>query len=298
MRIALPVLGALALCAASSLQAQPKPLSFIDAHSHYDEASGDEEIATFRRAGLAGVIIMDPEPGRLQALAKRNRGYVAPFYSIARTPQMKGERLGPTSAATLGKARDAGEVCGFGEIPTRIEPRTSTDDVALEGADRRQVYAAANARRTPVSLHVSLETPAVTAAIDRTASAYPDMPLILAHAGWVAGADVIGALLAAHPNLYADLSIRLDPAKPENANDISILTADGALKPEWRALIARYPDRFLFAMDVSGADREKRVPELLAVATKALSPLPRKVQEQVAGGNTLKLLHGCGGLHG
>ena len=33
---------------------------------------------------------------------------------------------------------------------------------------------------------------------------------------------------------------------------------DGALKPAWRALIERFPDRFLFAMDITEANRKKR----------------------------------------
>lgn len=168
------------------------------------------------------------------------------------------------------------------------------------------MHGVADARGVPVTIHVSLDTIAVIDAFGLIAESHPRMPLILAHAGWTAGPKVVEGLLATHPNLYVDLSVRLDPLtgfgvppvpRPNGPNQLSILNADGSLQPEWLALLERFPDRFLFAMDVSAtgvAGRQEHIGELLAHARTALGALPRETHEAIAHGNLEKLLHACG----
>jgi hypothetical protein len=75
-----------------------------------------------------------------------------------------------------------------------------------------------------------------------------------------------------------------------------VLNVRGALRYDWRRLIERYPDRFMFAMDVTStgtADRQEHVAELVDVARKAFDVLPRKSQEMIAHGNFEKLVRGC-----
>jgi predicted TIM-barrel fold metal-dependent hydrolase len=277
---------------------------YIDAHSHIvSSMTPDEEIARFRRAGLAGVAIMHPDPEALQDIAARNPGYVIPFISAARTPEMRGFRLGEDTASHYAALQAAGATCGFGEIPTRLVPNPDpSDDIALTNRFRWKIYDLANARGMAVNVHVSLETPQVIAAAERIARAHPNMKLVLAHAGWVAGADVIGRLMAAHPNIYADLSVRLDPVAgwsapgttgPAVSNGISILDANGSLQPAWRTLLERFPDRFLFAMDITGADRPEQLEALLATAKVALGALPINAQHAIAHGNFERLVRGC-----
>lgn len=294
-RLLAPVL-ALAVTAAVGARAASDRVPYVDAHSHLLTAiSPDEEIALFRAAGLDGVVIMYPDVEALTRIARRNPGYVIPSVSVARTPEMKGLRLTPETPAAFARLAAKGAVCGFGELPTRYEPNPYPSDAASISAPvRERIYALAAARRLPVSIHVSLAGPEVIAAVEAVASKHPDMPLVLAHAGWVADANLIRRLMAAHPNLYADLSIRLDPARPDNRNlALSILTPDGTLRPEWRALIERYPGRFLFAMDITEADRHGRMAELLAAARQAFAPLPREVEAAVASGNIRRLMAAC-----
>ena len=299
--------AAVALAGCATTRPAPADIRFLDAHSHIVAGMDvDAEIARFREAGLAGVVIMDPDPAAIEALAKRYPDYVVPFISAARSPEMKGLKLNAETASRYAGLYAQGRACGFGEIPTRLVPNPDPSDaIAIANPFRRQVYAAANAHGVVVNVHVSLETPAVIAAVDRVAGDYPRMKLVLAHAGWSADSDTIGRLMAAHPNLYADLSVRLDPAAgwpapgtagPPVPNGITILQADGSIKPDWRALIERFPDRFLFGMDVTGmgTDRVDHIPELLATAQRALGPLPPGVQNAVAHGNLERLLNGCG----
>ncbi|MCX8477828.1 MAG: amidohydrolase family protein [Sphingomonas sp.] len=305
MRAAAPVLTALALAGCAHSGASPA-VRYVDAHSHIlAEMHAEDEIAMMRRAGLAGVVIMSPDPEALARIVAVDPGFVTPFVSIARTRDMKGIRLDDDSAARFAALHAAGAICGFGEIPTRLEPNPEPSDAAaIANAFRTRIYAEADRLRVPVNVHVSLENPEVVAAVERAVAAYPGMKLILAHSGWSAEAGLIGRLLAAHPNLYADLSVRLGPAEgwpapgtsgPALPNRISILGADGALLPEWRALIEHFPDRFLFGLDITstGSGRAHHIDELMAASRHALGQLPRGVEHAVSHGNIERLLKGC-----
>lgn len=307
------VLLILVTAAACSAREPAEAVRFLDAHSHFvlPGLSPDDEIALFRSAGVAGVVIMHPDPEVLLSVAGRNSGYVIPFISIARLPDMQGLRLGADTAGILEDLHDAGSVCGFGEIPTRIQPPTEASDaLALQNPFREAIYELAAVRGVPVNMHVDLNSPELIEAVGAIAASHRGMPMILAHAGWGAGPDIIEGLLAAHPNIYTDLSIRLDPRngwgdppvpRPDGPNTLSVLDEAGALQGAWRDLMERYPDRFLFAMDITGSGgggREQRIGELLALATKAFEGLSEATRAAVAHGNLERLLADCPSLRG
>jgi predicted TIM-barrel fold metal-dependent hydrolase len=292
---------ALALASAFALggaNATPPPVRYIDAHSHFNSSVAPAEIvARMRAAGLAGVVIMHPETTELAAAADSNPGFVVPFVSVARIPSMRGLRLSAATATTMAALQAQGAVCGLGEIPTRIEPRSEPDDAtALFAPDRQAIYALAAARRVPVNLHISLSSPATIAAVETLAARYRRAPIILAHAGWEADAALVGRLMAAHPNLYADLSMRLEhPARAvAELTRISIVGADGRLKPDWAKLIVRRKDRFMFGLDISGEQRTGMITSLVADGRAVLGHLPRLVEEAVAHGTIERLTGRCG----
>jgi hypothetical protein len=291
---------------ANAQSAVQSVVPFVDAHSHVlPNMTPAQEIAMFRDAGLSHVVIMDPEPTTLAAFVAEGAGYVTPFVTVARLNAIAGLRLDADTATVFAGLADTGAVCGFGELPTRLEQDAGLSDVAsLTNPRRQSIYDAAEARGLPLNVHLSLETPEVIAAIEEIAARHPHMTLVLAHAGVVADAALIGRLMAAHPNIQADLSMRLDrvggwpePGKtgPVVDGKGSILLADGSLQPEWRALIERYPDRFMFGMDLSRTERPTWIRELVATARTALAPLPIAVQHAVAHGNVEALTRGCAG---
>jgi len=308
MRIATSLVLLAALAGCSTVPPAPTQVPYIDAHSHIiDGLPPAQEVALFRDAGLAGVWFMHPEASVLSAMAAGNRGYIIPFVSLARLPTMPGLRLDAASADAMDALVASGQACGMGEIPTRIMPRTeASDDLALLNADRLRIYARANARAVPLNMHIDIANPAIAASVDRIARENPGAAVILAHAGWSAAPDVIARLMAQHSNVYADLSVRLDPAgglesgppppgamPPGAGNVISIIQADGMIQPAWRALIERFPDRFLFALDLSTGERPKHAAELLAIGRKALGALGPRVENAVAHGNAQRLMRGC-----
>jgi Amidohydrolase len=301
-------IGFASILIASQAGCAQEPINYMDAHSHLQlpGVSTAEEIAAFKNAGIAAVVIMHPEPEQLEVLASQYPGYVIPFISIARLPETAGIRLSEDSAERFAALYEAGAVCGFGEIPTRLVPATDPNDAAaLLNPNRKKIYAYANAHSVPVNMHVDLNTPEVIAAFGSIAASYPSMKVILAHAGWTAGPEVVEKLLSEHPNIYVDLSIRLDPLvgfgnppvpRPNGPNPLSILTAEGALQGPWQELVSRHADRFMFAMDVSSTGvngRHKLIGELRADAEHAFNGLPRSAQEAIAHGNLEGLIQSC-----
>ncbi len=298
-------LGLLAVAACAG-RGSDAPMRYIDAHSHIlPEMSAAAEVAMLRDAGLARVVIMSPDQEGLSAMTAAGAGFVVPFISIARLPNMVGYRLDGDSAARFVAFHDAGAACGFGELPTRIEPRGDTSDAAaLLHPHRLAIYREADRRGLSVNMHVSLDSPETIAAVEKIARGNPRMQLVLAHAGWNAAAATIGGLMDRHANLHADLSVRLDPAggwalpgaSAATPAQISILTVEGQLQPDWRALILRHSDRFLFGMDITsaGGGRAGQARLLMETARKALGALPRRVEAAVAHGNIERMIARCG----
>lgn len=268
------------------------PLAFVDAHTHMmvENLTPDEEIALLKKAGISRVVLMHNEPEVIADLARKYKGFVIPSLSLTR-PTPKSVRLDENTGALMTKLYADRTICSFGEM--------SGPDFSANSEPVRAIYAAAAASGAPVNLHIDLAKPENIAAVEAALSAYPKMHLVLAHLGWTAGPELIGRLLDTYPNLYTDLSIRLDPPGPlpwrNNGVDLSVLRADDTFQPEWRALIERHPDRFLFAMDINSfGKRYTMTEELVSTARKALAPLPRKIQEAIAHGNIERLLSGCG----
>lgn len=101
-------------------------------------------------------------------------------------------------------------------MATRLPPpNAQVSDAAVVSDPRRvKIYDAAEAKRTPVNMHVSLVEPETMAAIETIVSTHPRVPFIIAHGGGGIGTDVIGRLLGAHPNMHFDLSGPLSPPRP------------------------------------------------------------------------------------
>jgi predicted TIM-barrel fold metal-dependent hydrolase len=275
----------------SALAAEPQPLALLDMHTHMmvEGITPDDEVALLRKAGIARVLLMHTEPDVIAALSKKHPGYVVASLSLAR-PTVKGVHLDDNTGALMGKLYADHNVCAFGEIP---------GNSFGDNANMRAIYAAAAISGAPVIVHTDLADPANIAAVEAATNAYPKMHFVLAHLGWTAGPALIGRLLDAHPNLYTDVSIRFDPPGSlpwrNNGLDLSILTADGAIEPQWRAVIERHSDRFLFAMDINSfGPRYQMMAQLVDAARTALAPLPRPIQDAIAHGNGEKLLGSCG----
>jgi predicted TIM-barrel fold metal-dependent hydrolase len=117
------------------------------------------------------------------------------------------------------------------------------------------------------------------AAIDGLLVHAPQARLIWAHTG-IGGAPVarVRALLQRHPSLMGELSYRP-----------GLTCADGHLSPEWRELIAAFPQRFMVGSDTWVNSRWADYESLMAQARVWLGDLPPAVAQQVAWGNAAAL---------
>lgn len=70
-----------------------------------------------------------------------------------------------------------------------------------------------------------------------------DVRFLWAHAGGILSADEVGALIEACPNVWVELSAR-DPWHYG-----AITGTEGALLPQWAALVRKFPERFMTGTD-------------------------------------------------
>lgn len=286
--------GALHLLSAPAEAAEARKVRYVDAHSHLSEdMNPDELIAAFRKAGVGGVLIMWVDPYPLRRLADLNPGYVVPMLSISADKTI----LTNDSVTKFVRARDNQGVCGFGEFATRLVSNGNMDDAASISDPRRmKIYDAAEAAGTPVNMHTSLAEAPTVAAFERIVKARTHAPFVLNHGGLTAGPELLGRLLQTYPNVYVELSGRLTPPTADQARPQSALTAAGTLKPEWRALFERFPDRFMWGMDVQSVASTQAIPARLETARKAFSELPQALEENIAWRNVSRVMKGCSGL--
>ena len=105
----------------------------------------------------------------------------------------------------------------------------------------------------------------------------PSLRILWAHAGMYTSPDVIDSLLYQYPNLWVEISHRVDVAPK------------GRLDPEWRKLMLRYPDRFLLGSGTYNSQYWYRFREYHGRYRGWLKELPLAVAEQIAFRNGLRL---------
>ena len=75
------------------------------------------------------------------------------------------------------------------------------------------------------------------------------------------------------PNLWVETALRTDVAP------------GGRLDPQWAAVFAKYPDRFMIGTDTWIPSRWPQLPRLMADVRTWLRQLPRELAARIASGN-------------
>jgi hypothetical protein len=248
-------LAATSLVRARAVEAAgPYAGPLVDAHAHLKAADGvdvDTLIALYDGAGVRGAILFG-EPWQVASDARgRYPDRIVPFlaegYANALHPDSSYVR--PEGLAQL---LAANVVRGLGEVICRhspfqlgatggyyAAPATSipADHPTLIGA-----YRVAAQYGAPVNVHQEWFH---AAELERALRAAPDTTFVWAHAGHGDAATVRG-LLARNPNLLADLSARTPWIGPGTV----LLRPNGALAPEWAAVLREHADRFVIGLDL------------------------------------------------
>lgn len=172
--------------------------------------------------------------------------------------------------AELKRGTPAGPYRGLGEFHLY-------DSANANGPVAKQLMALAEEKDLAILAHV--DDAAIDLLMANTPSKGQKSRLIWAHTG-IGGtpAPRVDELFARYPKLVGELSYRP-----------GLTCGDGQLCPEWRALLLKYPDRFLIGSDTWINQRWQYYDELMKGYRSWLGGLPPDVARRIAWDNGAKL---------
>ena len=295
----------------------------FDAHLHYNEEAWNGKVgphpvsdvlARIQRNGVKGVLANSrPNDGTKALTAEPSKGdlQVVPFirlyrnradydgwfrdetiYEMVLAEYARGTAGAPSNSALNVPSNPALNVPSNSElnVPFKgIGEFHLYDSANANGAVAKKLMAFAEEKNLAVLAHV--DDVAIDLLMANTPSKGQNVKLIWAHTG-IGGAPVarVDALLGKYPLLMGELSYRpgltCDDAKGGERGGEK---ASGKLCPEWRALLLKYPGRFMIGSDTWVNQRWQYYDELMQGYRAWLGDLPADVARQVAWGNGAKL---------
>ena len=278
---AAPILIVFNLSCFASAHAADYAGPLFDAHLHYNEeaASGPHSLADvlarMQRSGVKAIVANSRPNDGSKALAAsadtRKAGVtVVPFIRLYRNRAdydswFKDETIYDMVLAEFARGvagDEAGPFKGVGEFHLY-------DSTNANGPVAKKLMQFAAKNKLAVLAHVD------DTAIDLLMAHAPDARLIWAHTG-IGGAPAsrVESLMTKYPQLMGELSYR--PG----------LTCDGGkLCPEWRALLVKYPSRFMIGSDTWVNQRWQYYEELMNGYRVWLGDLPPDVARKVGWSN-------------
>ena len=141
--------------------------------------------------------------------------------------------------------------------------------------------------RNPPTLHANIP------AFERLLSHNPGAKILWTHAGWDTGDRTVALqrrLLKAHPNLYMGVKVMREPPHRRRAN--RPLDQQDRIEPDWLALVAEFPDRFVMSSDQFHGELagHGRTPQHLPETPSFVQQLPEGLREKVGRENARRLL--------
>ncbi len=278
-----PLLVLCGLAWAGPAQAADYSGPLFDAHLHYNEEAYqgphplDDVLARMQRNGVRAVIANSRPNDGTRTLASagvqtRAAGVtVVPFIRLYRNRAdydnwFRDESIYTMVQTEFARGTAAGPYRGIGEFHLY-------DSANANGPVAKKLMQFAAEKQLAVLAHVD------DVAIDLLMAHAPGARLIWAHTG-IGGSPAarVAALMEKYPLLMGELSYR--PG----------LTCDESrLCPEWRALLLKYPDRFLIGSDTWVNQRWMYYDELMRGYRRWLGDLPPEVARRIAWDNGAKL---------
>ena len=256
----------------------------FDAHLHYNEEAWNgnsgphspaDVLARMQRNGVKAIVANSrPNDGTksLAAMADTRKAgvTVVPFIRLYRNRADYDNWFRDESIYEMVLAEFARGVAGDQAGPYKgIGEFHLYDSANANGPVARKLMQFAAKNKLAVLAHVD------DTAIDLLMAHAPDARLVWAHTG-IGGAPVarVDALLDEYPQLMGELSYR--PG----------LTCEGGkLCPEWRALLLKYPGRFMIGSDTWVNQRWQYYDELMKGYRNWLGDLPADTARKIAWGN-------------
>lgn len=261
----------------------------FDAHLHYNEEAWNgldgphppsDVLARMQRSGVKAILANSRPNDGTRTLASlpetRAAGVtVVPFIRLYRTRSdydgwFRNESIYRMVQDELARGTASGPYRGIGEFHLY-------DSANARGPVAQKLMALAEEKSLVVLAHVDDE--AIDLLMEATPSKGREARLIWAHTG-INGAPVerVEALLAKYPRLMGELSYRP-----------GLTCDDGRLCPAWRALILKYPDRFLVGSDTWVNQRWQHYEATMKGYRVWLGDLPDDTARRIAWGNGASL---------
>lgn len=264
--------------AAQADEKQHSGVPVFDGHVHYNEDatvaySPAQIVARMQAAGVPRALVSSTSDDNTLALLKEGGdSLVVPFLRPYGGQIHSGNWFRHPEALAYLKSRwDPARYAGIGEFHLH-QPG---------GADSETVRAVARMTTDDGRMmHIHADAEVIEAIFAHT----PDARILWAHAGLVDPPEVIARTLAAHENLWAEISIRGFEIAP-----------GGTLDPDWRELFVTFPGRFMTASDTYVTSQWDAYADIIDRHRIWLAQLPPDIGEAVAYGNAVRLF-GSGGL--
>jgi hypothetical protein len=266
----------------------------FDAHLHYNNEACTHEtpapgcphpmadvLERMQRNGVRAIVANSRPNDGTRALASareqtRAAGVtVVPFVRLYRDRAdynnwFRDQTIVDMVQAELKRGTPAGPYRGLGEFHLY-------DSANANGPVAKQLMALAEEKDLAILAHV--DDAAIELLMANTPSKGQKSLLIWAHTG-IGGtpAPRVDELFARYPKLVGELSYRP-----------GLTCGDGQLCPEWRALLLKYPDRFLIGSDTWINQRWQHYDELMKDYRTWLGGLPPGVARRIAWDNGAKL---------
>ncbi|MEZ2299158.1 amidohydrolase family protein [Variovorax sp. RCC_210] len=261
----------------------------FDTHLHYNQEAWDgntgpyppaEALARMQRNNVKAIVANSRPNAGTQTLpaAKETREAgvrVVPFVRLYRNRDDYGnwfrdDTIHDMVQAELARGTPSGPYRGLGEFHLY-------DSANANGPVAKKLIALAERQKLAVLAHVDDE--AIDLLMANAPSKGQDLRLIWAHTG-IGGAPIarVQALLERYPLLMGELSYRP-----------GLTCEGGTLCPEWRALILKYPGRFLVGSDTWVNQRWSAYDDIMRGYRVWLGDLPPDVAQRIAWGNAAAL---------
>ncbi len=255
----------------------------FDAHLHYNDEAWqgphplDDVLARMQRNGVRAIIANSrPNDGTKTLAAAREQTRAAgvtvvPFIRLYRNRDdyshwFRDESIYAMVQQEHARGTAAGPYRGIGEFHLY-------DSAHANGPVAKKLMQYAQQHELAVLAHVD------DVAIDLLMAHAPQARLIWAHTG-IGGPSVarVQALLEKYPRLMGELSYRP-----------GLTCGEGTLCPDWRALMLKFPDRFLIGSDTWVNQRWLYYDELMRGYRRWLGDLPPEVARRIAWDNGARL---------
>lgn len=273
---------------------------FIDAHSQVDHDVTDLGLIIQRmnEAGVARTILAarsGRRPAEISDFAEKSGGRIVP---AVRTKSDAYNRGNPKYYDEVRQQVASRRFNAMAEILLyHARKGNKAPEVSVDPADERVKFALQRAieQGWPFAIHIEFESLDATArrrfmaGMEKLLATYPNHPFALNHLGQLDAAEV-ARLIEAHKNIHF-LTAHANPAITRLSREPWRTMFDGdRLTPEWKELITRHPDRFVFALD-NVWERHWRELYLAQMAywRKAVVELPPAVAHAFAHGNAERL---------